>query len=75
MQTVSANLSTLSNVLDNNVVKNVVFAKLTKNNVIDNSTIAPSTIGLVFKIQYYLNKQNLQKRLRMLIKKYLILVG
>ena len=62
IKTIPADLSKLSNVIDNDVVKKTVFDKL----VVKVSSIKVSSAILTNKI--------LKKRLTMLIKKYLVLV-
>ena len=61
--------------VENYSVKKTVYDKLvTKVNGID--TKIPTTSGLVNKTQYVLNKQDLEKKkLKMLTKRYVALVG
>ena len=62
IKTVLADLSKLSNVVNNEVVKKTVCDKLAaKVNAINTKT--PSTIGLVAKTQYNLDKQGLEKKI------------
>ena len=69
-----ASLNKLSNVADNNVIKKAVYDKLiAKASIID--TKIPSTSRLVSKTKYDSNKESLQQRLKILLKRYLILVG
>ena len=67
LKTVPADLSMLSNVEDNDVVKKLCMIN-------DINTKIPSTNGLVSKIEYDSDKQKLEKkRLRILIRRHLIL--
>ena len=64
----SADLSKLSNVVDNNVVKKAVYHNLvTEVNAIDTKT--PTTIGLVTKTQCDSDKQGLEKVIEKVVKK------
>ena len=74
LKTDPASLKKLSNVADNNVIKKAVYDKLiAKASIID--TKIPSTSRLVSKTKYDSNKESLQQRLKILLKRYLILVG
>ena len=68
LRTVPVNLSNRSNVVNNDVVKKIVYDKLiTTVNVIDTS-------GFVLKTQYDNDKSGLEKKVNDADKKYLILV-
>ena len=68
LKTVPTDITKLSNVVDNDVVKKAVYDKLiSKVNAID-------TCEFVLKTQCNNDKSNLQKKLMIGIKKYLILV-
>ena len=72
LKTVPGDLSKLSNLVDN-VVKKTVYDKLmTKVNAIDDTV--PSTSGLVLKHNMILTNKVLRRILKMLIKRYLVLV-
>ena len=61
LKTAPTDLSKPSNVVDNDVIKKPVYDRLViKVNAIDNKI--PSTSGLVTKIQYDSNKQDLEKK-------------
>ena len=71
LKTVLADLSSITNVIDNNVLKNVVYDKLVINvNTIDTKI---TNIGLFSEMQYDSHKQNSEKRSKVLIKRYLTL--
>lgn len=73
MKTVYANLSRLSNVINNDVVRKIVYYELvTKTKAID--TKISSTSGLVTKTQYDLDKQSLEKKTED-VEKTLILIS
>ena len=61
LETVPADLSKLSNVVNNNVVKKAMYDKLViKVNAVN--TKIPSTSGLVTKTQYNSGKQSFEKK-------------
>ena len=67
LKTVLADLSSITNVIDNNVLKNVVYDKLVINvNTIDTKI---TNIGLFSEMQYDSDKQNSEKKIEGVDKK------
>ena len=73
LKTVPVNLKKLSDVVDNEVVKNTKFNTLkTKVNSLEKKI--PDATTLIHINQYNTDKQNLEKKMEMLVKKYQIQV-